>query len=148
MFMVDIIKCGNQELNALFDAVDDVTMIRNVMASSLGLKGKHIRLAITKLDQTVTYSSKEYNFVLTDKHENNVNITAYGIDEITSRLNKVDLSHVKHLFKSTDVCKLDRPNGKIDLLIGTDYCSLIPTVKETVDKKELQQISIWDVCSW
>ncbi|XP_063591692.1 uncharacterized protein LOC134768817 [Penaeus indicus] len=147
MFMVNKIKCNNQVLNTLFDSGADVTMIRNDMAASLGLKGKHIRLAVTKLgNQTVTYNSKEYDLVLTDKQGNNVNITAYGIDEITSCINKVNLSHVKHLFKSTDVCQLDRPHGKIDLLIGADYCSLIPTVKETVGENLQLMESRFGMC--
>lgn len=41
--MVNEIKC-DQELNTLFDLGADVTMIRNVMVSSLILKDKHIRL--------------------------------------------------------------------------------------------------------
>lgn len=49
-----------------------------------------------------------------------MNTTAYGIDEVTSCIHKVELSEVKHFFKSTDVYQLDRPHSKIDLLIGSD----------------------------
>ncbi|XP_068245285.1 uncharacterized protein [Palaemon carinicauda] len=64
-------------------------MIRNDVAKALGLKGKCVRLAVTKLgDKTVTYSSKEYDLVLTDKDGNDVNVTAYGIDDITSQVVK------------------------------------------------------------
>ncbi|XP_063592199.1 uncharacterized protein LOC134769401 [Penaeus indicus] len=87
MFMVNKIKCNNQVLNTLFDSGADVTMIRNDMAASLGLKGKHIRLAVTKLgNQTVTYNSKEYDLVLTDKQGNNVNITAYVKETVGENL--------------------------------------------------------------
>ncbi|XP_068214788.1 uncharacterized protein [Palaemon carinicauda] len=64
-------------------------MIRNDVAKALGLKGKCVRLAVTKLgDKTVTYSSKEYDLVLTDKDGNDVNVTAHGIDDITSQIVK------------------------------------------------------------
>ncbi|XP_068236976.1 uncharacterized protein [Palaemon carinicauda] len=89
LFMVNKIKCGNQELQTLFDSGADITMIRNDVAKALGLKGKCVRLAVTKLgDKTVTYSSKEYDLVLTDKDGNDVNVTAYGIDDITSQVVK------------------------------------------------------------
>ncbi|XP_068233730.1 uncharacterized protein [Palaemon carinicauda] len=146
LFMVNKIKCGNQELQTLFDSGADITMIRNDVAKALGLKGKCVRLAVTKLgDKTVTYSSKEYDLVLTDKDGNDVNVTAYGIDDITSQVDKVDLSKVKHLFKGVNVCALDRPYGKIDL-IGSDYCSLIPTVKETVAENLQLRESQFGMC--
>ncbi|XP_068233584.1 uncharacterized protein [Palaemon carinicauda] len=89
LFMVNKIKCGNQELQTLFDSEADITMIRNDVAKALGLKGKCVRLAVTKLgDKTVTYSSKEYDLVLTDKDGNDVNVTVYGIDDITSQVVK------------------------------------------------------------
>ena len=76
-----------------------MTMIRNEMAKALGLKGRNVRLSVTKLDQTVIYNSKEYDLTLTDKDGNGVNITAYGFEEITSQIDKVDLSKVKHFLR-------------------------------------------------
>lgn len=147
LFMVNKIKCGNHELNTLFDSGADMTMIRNEMANTLGLKGKNVRLSVTKLgDQTVTYNSKEYELILTDKDGNDVNIIAYGIDEITSQIDKVDLSKVRHIFRSVDICALDRPYGKVDLLIGSDYCSLIPTVKEKVAQNLQLMESAFGMC--
>ncbi|XP_068245411.1 uncharacterized protein [Palaemon carinicauda] len=87
LFMVNKIRCGNQELQTLFDSEADITMIRNDVAKALGLKGKCVRLAVTKLgEKTVTYRSKEYDLVLTDKDGNDANVTGYGIDNITSQV--------------------------------------------------------------
>ena len=47
--------------------------------------------------------------------------------EVTADVGNVDVSQAAKLFKGIREQDIRRPTGKVDLLIGTDSCSLLPT---------------------
>ncbi|XP_071525744.1 uncharacterized protein [Panulirus ornatus] len=66
-------------------------------------------------------------------------IIACGIDEITAPIDEVDISVVSRLFPSLHNYPIMRPYGRIHLLIGIDYCNLMPQVLETNGNLQLMQ---------
>ena len=65
-------------------------------------------------------------------------IEACGIDEISSNVNKTDLSEIAKLF-GVHTWQIARPESKIELMIGSDYCDLLPTVVKTNGNLQLLQ---------
>ena len=66
-------------------------------------------------------------------------ITAYGISEITAPVGEVNVSKVIHLFNYVGISDLKRPVGDIDLLVGSDWCPIMPEVQQTVDRLQLMR---------
>ena len=52
---------------------------------------------------------------------------AYGIEEITSDVEKVNFDGVTHYFPHIPAKDLQRPRGKVDLLCGLNQAALHPT---------------------
>ena len=90
-------------------------------------------------NKTRTVNSKEYNIPLTDSEGKTWNIVAYGISEISEAICRVDVSQVVGLFEDVSLDNLERPDGNIELLIGSDWCNLQPQVKQTVDNLQLMK---------
>ena len=130
----------NIPLNALWDPGSDITLVIFDTASRLGLTGKEVTLSVTKVGgMTEKLHSREYTIPLVDLYGKVRHITAYGIEHITSAICKVDLTKVVALFRNITVADLDRPEGDIDLLIGTDWCNLMPVVESTVGNLQLMK---------
>ena len=102
------------------------------MAKKLGLSGKDINLSMIKVGNTVEHQiSKEYCIPLTDKTGKVWNVDAVGINEISARIRKVDLSNLPELFVGISNSEVGRPYGEIDMLIGANYSELLPRVVQT-----------------
>ena len=133
-------------LNTLWDPGSDITLVRFDAASRLGLTGKEVTLSVTKVGgRTERLHSREYIIPLKDLDGKTWHITAYGIENITSTVCKVDLTEVTKLFEGVAVINLDMPEGDIDLLIGTDWCNLMPEVISSVGNLQLMQ-SMFGYC--
>ena len=89
--------------------------------------------------KTEKLHSREYVIPLVDLNGKVRHVTAYGIEHITSAICKVDLTKVVALFENITVANLDRPEGDIDLLIGTEWCNLMPQVESTVSNLQLMK---------
>ena len=68
---------------------------------------------------------------LFDEDGNRWVIDAVGFDEITSEVCEVNMSEIASAL-GVQPYQIQRPGGKVDLLIGSDYCSLLPRVIRTV----------------
>ncbi|XP_045127294.1 uncharacterized protein LOC123513898 [Portunus trituberculatus] len=133
-------------LNTLWDPGSDITLVRFDAASRLGLTGKEVTLSVTKVGgRTERLHSREYIIPLKDLDGKIWRITAYGIESITSTVCKVDLTEVTKLFEGVSVTDLDMPEGDIDLLIGTDWCNLMPEVISSVGTLQLMR-SMFGYC--
>lgn len=53
-----------------------------------------------------------------------------------------------YLHRHIDVCALARAYGEVDLQTGSDYCSLIPTIKEKVAKNLQLMESAFGMCAY
>ncbi|XP_068203689.1 uncharacterized protein [Palaemon carinicauda] len=104
------------------------------------LKGRDIELTITKVGRKVELiKSNEYVIKVTDLEGKHWYITAYGIEEITSEACKVDLTNIVLLFDDIRLSDVERPFGEIELLVGSDWCTLMPQVKQSVGNLQLMQ---------
>ena len=63
-------------------------------------------------------------------------IDACGITEITAVSSEVDVIKFAHMFGLQE-WQLKRPSGRIELLIGSDYCTLLPQVVKTIRNVQL-----------
>lgn len=114
--------------------------MRFCTASRLGLAGKEVTLSVTKVGrETERLRSREYVIPLVDLDGKIWNVTAYGIENTTSSVCRVDFTKVVELFEGITVSDLDRPEGDIDLLIGTDWGNLMPQVLSSVGNLQLMQ---------
>ncbi|XP_068200399.1 uncharacterized protein [Palaemon carinicauda] len=126
------LKVSQNDINVLWDSGSNVSLITHQKAQELGLNGRDVQITITKVgNKTETVSSKEYTVPVVDIYGVKWEIIACGIDEITTPVEKVDMNVVSCLFKSLNGLHISRPFGVIHLLIGIDYCVLMPQVIET-----------------
>ena len=109
------------------------------MARQLGLKTMYeMVINVTKVrNQTEELHTKTYLVPLTDM-DGKLWETEVGCakEEICSLVKKVKLSET---IKTLEVESLDikRPEGKLELLIGLDYATLLPQVVKSVENLQL-----------
>ena len=107
------------------------------MAKKLGLKGIPIQLSLTEVgDHAEDLDSFVYELSLRDRSGKEKCIEVCGISEITIAHQQVDLSEIAKKFEIQEE-DIQRPEGRIELLIGSDYCTLMPQVIKTVDNVQL-----------
>ena len=96
-------------------------------AQKLGLKGKEVILKLTKVgNQLDVINTKEYILPLIDNGGKAWNIPVYGMEELTSNQPIVDMERIAEWFNINPDKLILRPNGQVEVLIGTDWCKLIP----------------------
>ena len=141
LLMVSSVCSGTSTVSVLWDPGANLSLISSAKAMPLGLKGKDVTLSITKVGNvTETKSSKQYVIPLSDNMGTTWFLTVYGIDEISAEVKEVDVNNIIRLFhKVTSVEQISRPSGKIDLLIGLDWCKLMPNKIEENGNLQLMQ---------
>ena len=128
MLMVSTVYSGSSPLSVLWDPGAHLSLISKEGAKKLGMKGKDVTLSITKVGNIIeTISSKEYILPLMDKKGTSWYITLYEIEDISAEVGEVDSDRVSTLFENLTTGQLTRPSGKIELLIGSGWCNLMPT---------------------
>ena len=127
LLMISKVQCRNQDVNVLWDPGANVSLISHEAARRLGLKGTSINLSITKVGNTTEHiSSKEYTLPLTDENGKVWNIPAYGMQEVTTDIEEVNTTNVAGLFPEISSKDILRPKGKVEILIGSDCCDILP----------------------
>ena len=138
MLMINQVKSYNQSVTTLLDPGANVSFVTDEGARRLGLTGEHIYLNITKVGNVTDHvKSKKYIIPLIDNKGKHWDILAHGIGQVTGDVNHVNMEKFAGLFKNITTKDLERPTGKLDLLIGTDYCKILPRVVEQVDSLQL-----------
>lgn len=126
--MMSSIKSRSRNLLAFFDPGSNLSMITYAAARKLDLKGLDVYMTLTKVgNQTKNIESKIYKVPLFDEDGNEWVIYTVGFDEITSEICEVNMSEIA-LVLGVSPHQIQRPGGKVDLLFGSDYCSLLPRV--------------------
>lgn len=118
---VSIVTCLDQPITSLWDSV---TLVNHDLAIKLGFKGTDTSLSMTKITNvSKNYQRKEYSYMLSlvDK-----GCMERSCREISSELENVDISTLLPVFEGRMVGVVG-PHGKNNLLIGIDYCELLPT---------------------
>ncbi|XP_045117673.1 uncharacterized protein LOC123508205 [Portunus trituberculatus] len=139
LLMINSVYSHTRPVTTLWDPGSNMTLITNRMAKHLGLKGRSINLTVTKVGNECTkMETREYDVPLSDCYGEVRVLKACGIAEITSETYPVDTRSVATLLGVQDK-DIERPHGKIDLLIGSDYCELLPSVVRTVGSLQLMR---------
>ena len=139
LLMIGHMRSKGQKVATLWDPGSNLTMITHRMANKLGLRGKDVSLTVTKVgNSTEQLDSKIYKVPITDLTGTEWTIEACGINEITSDITEADTAFIARLF-GVEEWEIDRPTGKVDLLIGADHSSMIPEVVRTIDNLQLMQ---------
>ena len=97
-------------------------------AKSLNLQGKPIKLGMEVVSgKVMLVDSKMYKVMLLDKDGRPSEIELYGLEKISSQIDRFDLNKVAELLK-VKVGELSRPKeGEVDLLIGQQYAAFHPS---------------------
>ena len=105
-----------------------MNLIRHAYAKQLGLSGSTVSqtLQVTgrepELQQTVLY-----NIPLRRASGEVEHVTAYGISDITANLHPVNLAPIIVFFSGIQLKDIQRPTGKVDLLLGIHEARLFPS---------------------
>jgi hypothetical protein len=114
-------------LTIFFDSGSNASFITHKAAKLCHAK----RLKSVQLDLTTTgnieshHDTCTYEVRLKGQDGSAVVVSAYGLPEITGNIGKLDEEIITKLFPSVNVQKIKR-GSYVDLLIGSDYCSLHP----------------------
>ena len=129
------IKTTNSgSVNVLWDGGATLSLITFRKAAELGLSGKEIKLAVTKVGGvSEEINSNKYQLNLIDNDGQEHAVTVYGIDKISTELKSINLSKVSKLFRKVEAREIDRPCGEIDVLIGYEYAGYHPVKTECND---------------
>lgn len=138
MLAISTVYSAGQPITVLWDCGSDITMVTHSMARKLGARGAEVMMSIVKVGNvTESCLSKEYSVCIQDHSGKSYDLKAVGMDAISANAPVVDVSNVPHIFSDIDVGDLVRPNGQIDMLVGSDYCELLPQVIKTKGKLQL-----------
>jgi len=72
------------------------------------------------------YDTRLYEFSIRTQTGKVVDVMAFGMDEITGPVAKLDMNCVSKLFPDHDVSVLQRKSAQVDILLGCDYFGLHP----------------------
>ncbi|CAC5408838.1 unnamed protein product [Mytilus coruscus] len=140
LLMISSVQCKDMSLTTLWDPGANMSLITHKTAKRLGLSGQDITLSVTKVGNVTEHvQSKEYVIPLTDLRGKIWTIKAYGMEEVTAEVARVDMSRVDQLFKGINKNDIQRPNGQVDILIGTDCCILMPNKEEQIGNLQLMR---------
>ena len=127
LLMTKVVESPGGSISTILDPCLNLSLITHRIARKLNLKGKKVRVSLTKVGNvTETVTTMEYELKLKDVNKKMCTIVTYGIEEITSNIEKVDISEVSQLFEHIQMKDIERPAGKIDLLLGLDCCQSFP----------------------
>ncbi|XP_068214422.1 uncharacterized protein [Palaemon carinicauda] len=137
ILMTGFVNSEGKSIPTLYDAGSNISLITFRMARKLGLKGIPIQLSMTKVgDHTEELDSCVYEVSLKDQAGIEKLIEVCGVSEITAVHHHMDLGEIARKLGVQEK-HLQRPEGRIELLIGSDYCTLLPQVIKTVDNIQL-----------
>ena len=111
---------GQQEPGTMMiDSGSDTNYVCHDFARALGLVGEphRCRLKVVDADYRLVETAK-YSFKVTDKDGEDTEITALGLDTITTLPPDPDLSPLIPLLDGIPLEVLDRPQGRVDVLLG------------------------------
>ena len=122
---------------AFFDDGSNCSVIRTSLAEELGLWGDKVTLELGTVNATTTIQTKLYCVELVDREGSRHLVRAFGLDTISGKLPRIDLTSIKGEFSyevqiSWD--KMARPVGEVDILIGSEVAHLHPVHMETVGR--------------
>ena len=119
-------RCGADKVATIMvDPGSDTNYVRHDFARSLGLDGTPYSCFLKVVDmEYVKKESAKYAFEIVDKEGVGHHIDALGLDTITTLPEEPDLEPVLHLLDRLPGGILDRPQGRVDILLGLGSSAL------------------------
>ena len=117
---------GNVPASILLDSGSNCTVVTNELASRLGLKGRTVVQDIRVVGEEpkpvkITY----YNYTF-HTFKGTKKMIILGLDRISISQGNYSVAPAYRIFPHIEENTLEKPNGPIDMIIGTDYCDLLP----------------------
>ena len=88
-----------------------------------------------------THHTQQYEFTITTNTGKRVTIRAYGMEQITGKVNKLDPKVLKKLLPEYDPESLQRKSANVVVLLGCDFFGLHPKHKEAKCGENLSVMS-------
>ena len=109
----------------LVDPGSDTNYVTHNFARVLGLTGTPYTCFLKVVDmEYLEKSTKRYNFDIVDREGATHHIQSLGLDPITTLPDEPDLSPIEGLLDGLPREILDRPQGRVDILLGLGSSSL------------------------
>ena len=127
-------KGQHESVVGLWDAGSTLCFITFKVARKLQLQGDPIALDIITVGGNCRkVNSQKYTIWISDGKGSRVAMEVLGIDQISTEIERIDVSKLMKGFKSPEASQFSRPmEGNIDLLIGYQYAAYHPVPIESV----------------
>ena len=110
-----------------FDSESNTNLVRHAYAQQLGLPGtqvtQHLQVTGKQPKQWETFAYRVPLCTTTGKIEH---VLAFGIFAITADLPPINLARVAPLFNGVQLKDIQKPTGKVDLLLSIHEARLFP----------------------
>ena len=127
IFQVQRIRTKKSWMNVMWDSAASLCFITNEKAKAEKLQGKEVELTITKVGgETEKLQTYKYNLPLIDLKGDQVILEVYGIDKITNDIQGIESTFIASMFNNVLQKDINRPEGKVDVLIGYQYAAYHP----------------------
>ena len=122
-----------EEAVMFWDPDTTISLIQYKFAKQLKLKGQKCNILVQHAGHdTELWRTHSYLLIMVDREGNEHQVTLYGVQEITQKIDYVSVSSLASLFP--DLKNPDNilwPSGDVHLLIGLDHAAIHPRVIHT-----------------
>ena len=124
---VQKIKVHGQDSKVMFDKGSTAALMTHAFAEQAGLKGKEVAYWLVVVGhESILRHTLLYTFFIMDNQGTRHELQAFGIDQISDDTTAVDLNKVMSVFPGAPREVFARPEGPIDILIGSMYMNVQP----------------------
>ena len=113
------------------------SVVKNSVAKQNGLLGEKVTVTIETFNAATTKETMLYMVELLDRKGVRRLVRAFGFDNISEPMGNIVLEGVKHMFSAKIQQQWEdwgiRPEGSVELLVGSEVAQLHPIAREVVD---------------
>ena len=133
----DIPTVNGENITTLWDTGSTISLVSTEFAEGAGLAGVDCCFELSGVGETKQlYSTKLYLIPLYTTEGTSISVHAFGIDRITADLEPTDVLSAAEAFE-LKLEQLQRPVGKVQLLVGMNYTDILPVQTEVKKKVAL-----------
>ena len=124
---IQAVKVHGHRAKVMFDNGSTAVLITHAFAKKAGLQGTMVTYWLVVVGhERVLRTTMLYTLHMVDNIGKRLEIQGYGIDAISEESVILDLDGVKSIFPGAPREVYDRPDGPIDILLGSMYRNLQP----------------------
>ena len=124
------------QIKTFWDDGSTCSLVKDSTAERLQLRGEPVTITIDTINGKVERKTRHYVVELIDSSGRRILVCAFGVEKISGVITSIDISGVKTLFSMETQQKwswlADRPEGDIELLVGSELAGLHPDTLEKV----------------